>query len=76
MLIMDIRRLQSFCARQDADEPGRVVNEHRQMLRADADCRSAVFEREQRRYIGVALTEKTGRLGHDIHGIRRLNLQR
>ena len=73
---MDIRWLQRFCARQDADEPGRVVNEHRQMLRADADGRAAVLEREQGRDIGVALTENTGRLGHDSYGIRCLNPQR
>ena len=58
---MDIRRLQRFCARQDADEPGRIVNQDRQMLRTDADRCAAILEREQGSDIGVALTEKTER---------------
>ena len=73
---MDIRRLQCFCARQDTDEPGWIMNEHGQMLRTDADRRTAVLERQQRSDFGVALTEKTERLCHENHGIRCLHLQR
>jgi len=50
-------------ARKFTDELGRVVNEDRQMLRADPGSCAAVFQRDQRRGIGIAPACETSGYG-------------
>jgi hypothetical protein len=61
-----IRRSQVFGARQPAYESGGIVNQHRQMLRADPEVCTAIVEMDERdvRVGAVARNAGTRGIGH------------
>ncbi len=69
--VVNFRRMQFLGSREDADQAGRIMDEDRQMLWADADRRAAVLEREKRRDVRVALAEQARRLFHAAIVTRR-----
>ncbi len=63
--IVNIRRPERLRSLQQADELTRVVDEHRQVLRAYMDVPPLVYQRDEGDDFRIALTEKTDRLAHE-----------
>jgi len=65
------RRLEVLRPLEHAGQLPRIVDEHWQMLRADADVRAAVLERKQRHGVGGAVAEEAGGARHGAQGTPR-----
>ncbi len=61
---MNVGRLQFLGARQNAHQARRIVDEDRKVLRADANRRAAVLEREEGRHVRITFAEETRRFLH------------
>lgn len=64
--VVNVRGLHLFGAGKDTGQPRRIMNEHRQVLRTDAEGCAAIFEGDQRCRIRVAFAEKARGLFHSM----------
>lgn len=64
-LVVNLGRMEVLRSLQNPDEAGRVVDQDREMLRADVNGRPPVLERKQRSRFGSAVTKKAG-----VHGVQ------
>ena len=70
--VLSVGRSQFLGAGQNADETSGIVNQHRQMLRPEADGRAAVLECQEWRRVRAALTKETGSFFHRMNVPRRI----
>ena len=63
-LVVDFSGAERLRALEETHELTRIVNQHRQMLRADVDVPALISQGDQRHHVGTAFTEKAERFAH------------